>query len=238
MDDRKKTFDVWFIKNNTVYKEVPYHVVADWAQQARLDADDMVKPTGAASWSSLGSQPLFEAYLPRPREQKVGDAAEALEPIELDFNWRRRPDDDDDDVDMIPLIDISLVLLIFFMMTTTVAGISRINVPTMENAVKIDPNRDILRVDIDMVSGMPVYGLGRGTAAPAEGDGDLRDESLLFERIDKMLSIYPQAPKVRIAAHGDLPYEVVEQVMKDLERLRQQASIHEYYIEVNERARR
>ena len=34
----------------------------------------------------------------------------------------RRRDDEDDDVDMIPLIDISLVLLIFFMMTATVAG--------------------------------------------------------------------------------------------------------------------
>ena len=31
-----KAFDVWFVTANTVYKGVPYNVVADWAQQGRL----------------------------------------------------------------------------------------------------------------------------------------------------------------------------------------------------------
>ncbi len=235
MADPKKFFDVWFVqKNNTVYKEVPFHVVTDWAQQARLSADDMLKPSGTANWFKLGTLPLFQAYLPQPN-QTIGDP---LEPIELDFNWKPHVPDDDDDVDMIPLIDISLVLLIFFMMTTTVASISRIAVPTMEDPVKIETGRDVLRIDIDMVNGAPLYAIGKGTAAPKDEDANLRDEAALVERLRNMVATYLDAPKARIAAHGDLPYEIVEQVMKELDRLRLQSQISEYSFEVNERAKR
>ncbi len=233
-----KHFDVWFVQSSTVYKQVPYHVVTDWVQQARLGVEDMLKPAGALNWVKLGSLPLFQVYLPQPEVEKVGDAAEALEPIELDFNWKRRPDADDEDVDMIPLIDISLVLLIFFMMTTTVAAISRISVPTIENAVKIDTNRDILRIDVDLVQGVPIYGLGKGTAAPDDADANLRDVADLVKRLDDAIKKYQSPPKVRIAAHGELPYEIVENVMKELDRRRVKGLIEEYHIEVNERAKR
>src|SRR5262249_42833475 len=68
---------------------------------------------------------------------RVEDQAEALEPIELDFTWRRRPEDEEEDVDMIPLIDVSLVLLIFFMMTTTAAPVAAfaVNTPQAHPAV-------------------------------------------------------------------------------------------------------
>jgi biopolymer transport protein ExbD len=239
MAEARETFDVWFVGTNTVYKSVPYRVVNDWAQQGRLGADDMLKPTGAADWSKVGASLLFGAYLPSSEERTVGDVAEALAPIELDFNWKRRHEDEDDDVDMIPLIDISLVLLIFFMMTTTVAAISRISVPTMENAVKIDTSPEILRIDIDRVEGKPVYAVAKGTAAPADGDADLIDDVKLMQRFDEALKSYHnEAPKVRIAAHGDLPYEVVERVMHELDSRRERGLISEYHIEVNERARR
>src|SRR6202044_3087611 len=138
-------------------------------------ADDMLKPTGAPNWVKVGTLPLFQAYLPLPEEQKVGDAAEALEPIELDFNWKRRHPDEDDDVDMIPLIDISLVLLIFFMMTTTVAAISRIAVPDVVNAAAIATDPKIIRVEIDLKSGAPLYAIALADQAPAEEDDKLGD---------------------------------------------------------------
>ena len=237
MAEPKKFFDVWFVQGNSVYKEVPYHAVVDWVQQARLGADDMIKPSGTANWFKLGNLPLFQEYLPQPETQKVGDAAEALEPIELDFNWKRRHDDDDDDVDMIPLIDISLVLLIFFMMTATVASISRIAVPGMVNASKIDTSRGALRVDIDMSSGTPVYAVGLDTAAPLDEDANLKDEVQLFAQFDKHLQNIQVLPKVRIAAHGELPYDVVEKIMNGLDRRRQQGVIAEYHIEVGEKAK-
>jgi len=237
MSEQKRFFDAWFVASNTVYKEVPYHVVTDWVQQARLGADDMLKPSGTANWFKLGALPLFQPYLPRAEPQKAEDVAEALEPIEMDFNWKRRHDDDDDDVDMIPLIDISLVLLIFFMMTTTVAAISRIMVPNMVNATKIDTNTKVLRIDIDMIDGRPLYGVGKDTAAPEGPNADISDVTHLMNRVKETLQPLAEPPVVRIAAHGELPYSVVERIMKELDDLRTKDQIREVNIEVNEKPR-
>jgi biopolymer transport protein ExbD len=235
MTEQKRFFDVWFVGPNTVYKEVPYHVVTDWVQQARLGADDMLKPSGTANWFRLSNLALFQPYLPQPDAQKVGDAAEALEPIEMDFNWRKRADDDDDDVDMIPLIDISLVLLIFFMMTTSVAAISRIAVPAMANGVKLDTQTKALRIDVDVIQGLPLYGLGKGTAAPEKENADLSDVTALMLRLEEMVKTLAEKPEVRIAAHGELPYSVVEKVMQELDKRRLMGLVGEVSIEVNEK---
>jgi biopolymer transport protein ExbD len=233
-----RKYDVWFVNGNTVYKEVPFEVVTDWVQQARLGADDMVKPSGSPNWFKVANQTLFEPYLPRPEPQKTGDAAESYEPIELDFNWKRRHEDEDNDVDMIPLIDISLVLLIFFMMTTTVAAISRIRVPSMANASKIETEANILRIDIDKTSGGVLYGTAKKNDNAKEGFGDLKDENVLFEKFNILLANEQKVPTVRIAAHGDLPYETVERVMKKLDEMQANGLIESYHIEVTERPAR
>jgi hypothetical protein len=36
MAKKPQVFDVWVVETNTVYKQVPYTVVTDWAQQGRL----------------------------------------------------------------------------------------------------------------------------------------------------------------------------------------------------------
>ena len=235
MADAKRKYDLWFVDGNTVYKEVPFEVVADWVQQARVSGDDMIKPSGSPNWFKVANQPLFAPYLPRAEPQRVGDVAESYEPVELDFAWKRRGDDGDDDVDMIPLIDISLVLLIFFMMTTTVAAISRIAVPTMANASKIETDTEVLRIDIDKTSGGVLYGVAKKNALPKEGFGDLKDEAVLFARFNDLLATELKTPNVRVAAHGDLPYETVERIMKHLDEMQSQGKILSYHIEVNER---
>src|ERR671912_648511 len=91
-----KAFDVWFVAANTVYKGVPYGVVAE--------------------------QPV---ELPDP---KPGP--------------RRSRFDEDDDVDMIPLIDISMVLLVFFIMVQATGAMAPTDVPEMRYAGQLstDPN--------------------------------------------------------------------------------------------------
>src|SRR6185312_11298915 len=121
MTQKRRFLDVWIVESNTVYREVPFQVVTDWVQQGRLLEDDMLRPSGTAEWLKVGGSPDFAPYLPRSEPDRVEDQAEALEPVELDFRWKKRHDDEDDDVDMIPLIDVSLVLLIFFMMSATAA---------------------------------------------------------------------------------------------------------------------
>src|SRR5262249_30602303 len=128
---RPKQFDVWFVAANTVYKQVPYNVVADWAQQGRLGPADQLRPAGSTEpWTRIDADALFADYLPRPVGETVAvgetapgeaspaiaEAMEAPETPDLDPLPRRRSPYGEDDVDMIPLIDISMVLLVFFIM--------------------------------------------------------------------------------------------------------------------------
>src|SRR4051794_28206754 len=128
-EEKRRFLDVWIVESNTVYREVPYTVVTDWVQQGRLLDDDRLRSSGTADWQRLGDQAAFAAFLPKVEPNRVEDQAEALEPVQVDFAWKPRSDEEDDDVDMIPLIDISLVLLIFFMMTAAVGGAAAL-IPT------------------------------------------------------------------------------------------------------------
>src|SRR5262245_10756444 len=228
-------FDVWLMRDNTVYKGVPFDVVADWVQQARLGPDDKLKPSGAADWAAVAESPLFVPYLLRPEPQRVEDAAEVLEPVELDLPLKRRREADDDDFDMIPLIYISLVLLIFFMMTTTVVAISRVAVPEMANASNVDPSGQTLVLYLDQVgAGQIEYAIAKGVASPAAENSKLSEREVLA-RLDEFLAKETQTVKVRIAAHQDLAYELVDRIMKELDRRQKRGAQIEYTVEVGER---
>src|SRR5262249_30858378 len=131
---KKFMFDVWLVQGQTVYRAVPYEVVTDWIQQGRLLEDDRIRPAGTEEWFILSKVPALAGFLPQPETLRTDAAAEALEPVETGFDWRKKGEEEEADPDMIPLIDISLVLLIFFMMTSTVAtAIAQIRVPDVEN---------------------------------------------------------------------------------------------------------
>jgi biopolymer transport protein ExbD len=129
MAQKRRFLDVWIVESNTVYREVPFTVVTDWVQQGRLLGDDKVRPSGTAEWYAIGTSPTFAAYMPKMEENRAEDQAEALDKVEIDFAWKRGHAEDESDVDMIPLIDVSLVLLIFFMMTATVGALAGFNLP-------------------------------------------------------------------------------------------------------------
>src|SRR4051794_33665474 len=122
MAANERLLDVWLIDLNEVYSAVPFTVVADWLQQGRLLADDKVRLVGKQKWHPLSAVPAFAPYLPREEPLSPGDRAGALEPVELGLDWGRAHEEEDEDVDMIPLIAISLVLLIFFMMTASISA--------------------------------------------------------------------------------------------------------------------
>src|SRR4051812_9372659 len=103
MAEKRRFFDLWIVDSNTVYKEVPYTVVIDWLQQGRLLEDDKIKPSGTAEWHRLGGYHDFVPFLPRPDPLTAEDEAEALEPVVMDFQWKKHHDEEDNDVDMIPL---------------------------------------------------------------------------------------------------------------------------------------
>jgi biopolymer transport protein ExbD len=235
MAEKRRFLDVWIVETNTVYREVPFTVVADWVQQGRLLEDDMLRPSGTAQWFKVGAAPDFHAYLPHPEPFRADDQAEALEPVQLDFAWKRRPPDDDEDVDMIPLIDISLVLLIFFMMTATVVvGTGFINTPEADFATTISADSNMLWIGIDRDrADEPVYSLGQGNLGPAEGDRKLT-ESEVLNRLDDRLQGLNGPVGVRIAADQDLRYEIVQRLTIELEKRRAQRKIDLITAEVSD----
>ncbi len=133
--------DVWIVDLNKVYTSVPFTVVTDWVQEGRLLHADRVRLAGKEKWHAVEAVPALLPYLPKPAPLAAEDRAEALEPVELGFQSPRVHEAEDDDVDMIPLIDVSLVLLIFFMMTSAISSGVFSNIATPEAKHQLDDAR-------------------------------------------------------------------------------------------------
>jgi biopolymer transport protein ExbD len=219
MAEKRRFLDVWIVESNTVYREVPYTVVVDWIQQGRLLEDDMLRWSGQAQWFRLGSTPAFAAYMPRAEPHRAEDQAEALESVHGDFAWKPRHDDEDDDVDMIPLIDVSLVLLIFFIMTgSTVVLASNIKTPEAENGDLISSRPELIWVGVDKgPDGKPIYSLGVADKPPA-GPEDKNIPSLngLLARLDQQIVANRGKVEVNIRANENLASRHVMDLVVEL----------------------
>jgi biopolymer transport protein ExbD len=254
MVEKRRFLDVWIVESNTVYREVPFNVVVDWIQQGRLLEDDMLRWSGQADWFRLGGTPAFAAYIPRSEPFRVEDQAEALEPVEIGFTWQRHPDEDESDVDMIPLIDVSLVLLIFFMMTTTavMAAAMQINTPVAEKSFdRAAP--DLVWIGMDFKrdeKGNPdkqrvIMAVGEGTQKDWPADDDPlwkegvpatdADVQALINRAVARVEQKPGPFEVNIKADTDMPSGYVRDLTKALERKSIRIKIRQKWTGVSEK---
>jgi biopolymer transport protein ExbD len=229
MAEKRRELDVWILQTNTVYRKVPYTVITDWIQEGRLLAEDRVRAAGTEKWHQLGKVPALAAFLPRAEPFRAEDKAEALEPVEVGVQWHTgRRGDDDDDVDMIPLIDISLVLLIFFMMTATVATglLSPIQTPAAKNQLEVI-SEDMYWVGIDGKGpegqverggdGWPVpwYSLGLGDNHLVK---PTTDAAAVTAELGRQLAAADGDVRVRLRADKGLMVEVVRAMIERLQR--------------------
>jgi biopolymer transport protein ExbD len=226
----QRQLDVWILEVNTVYRQVPFAVVTDWLQQGRLLPDDRVRLTGSQKWHPIRVVPAFAPYVPRAAPLRADDTAEALEPVELGLDWRRPGEEDDDDVDMIPLIDISLVLLIFFMMTASVGGgiLSGITTPQATHQlsqiakgtywVGIDTKSQGGAVEKDEAGRpLPWYSFGKDTSQRVPPTRDLNE--VLGALAKEVQPVEGAEVRVRIRAERSLPVEAVKGVTLELQGL-------------------
>jgi hypothetical protein len=238
MAQKRRFLDVWIIESNTVYREVPFEVVADWVQQGRLLEDDKLRPSGTAEWFRVGGSPEFSPYLPKAEPFRADDQAEALEPVELDFRYRHRHQEEDDDVDMIPLIDVSLVLLIFFMLTAS--GIAGIYIPTSpadHGHIAINPEEVVLGVNLegDGDDRKPVFSLWEGTQPPAPENDNLKSVDELLSRLKAFLDERPlRRVEVSINAHPDAKAGLVRDLTARLQAEPFRSRITKKFIGVSE----
>ncbi|AMV26813.1 Biopolymer transport protein ExbD/TolR [Gemmata sp. SH-PL17] len=242
-----KAFDVWFVAANTVYKAVPYNVVADWTQQGRLARTDKVRPAGTTTaWVAISDYDLLADYLARPSPATAAPAPLAIPdaddqapasalpaepaPVELpdpEPGERIRRPEDDDEVDMIPLIDISMVLLVFFIMIQAAGALAPVDVPEMKYAGQLTSDPDAVTITIEKLNTEDVYYAVRvGNVAPKPSHDQLRTPEEALKALNEVLVGVTRPPEVRIACRKDLPRERVYELRRELEPLRKKGIIN------------
>jgi biopolymer transport protein ExbD len=238
MAEKRRFLDVWLVESNTIYQEVPFTVVTDWVQQSRLLEEDMVRPSGTNQWFKIGVSPDFKPYLPRVEPHRAEDQAEALEPVEIDMHWKRSHEEDDDDVDMIPLIDVSLVLLIFFMLTASGVGAAMIPTPEADYAELADRSEVVwigINLEGDGDNRTPVFSLGEGDKAAAGEDRDLHSLQEVEQRLLEFLANKRGKVEISIDAHPDVESGLVRDLTLMLQKPVFARKIEKKYIGVKER---
>ncbi len=235
MTEQRRFLDVWIVESNTVYREVPFTVVTDWVQQGRLLEEDKGRFSGTNQWFRIGSAPEFSPYLPKAEPQRPQDQAEALEAVQGDIVLKRHPQDEDEDVDMIPLIDVSLVLLIFFMLVSTGVGAAAfVPTPKTDNGQIVDnPESVAININLKADDVTPVFSLGADNRFAAE-DSNLASIPETLSHLDEILK-GKGTSQVVINAHKDLKAGIVRNLITELERKSRRAKIREIRIGVSEK---
>ena len=164
---------------------------------------------------------------------RAEDKAEALEPVQTGISWNPNRGGADEDDDMIPLIDVSLVLLVFFMMLRLLSDTgqaSPVNTPSVYYKHIMSDDRAIWIGIMDDKSG-PSYQIGQGpNGGPDRREGLSRNQMLA--RLDEMIA--GNLADVRIAADQTLPYEVVKGVTVEVAK-RRPTHVRKIYAEVHEK---
>ncbi|HZY89360.1 MAG TPA: biopolymer transporter ExbD [Gemmataceae bacterium] len=236
MAEKRRFLDVWIVDSNTVYREVPFTVVADWVQQGRLLADDKLCPSGTKKWERVGDSQEFSPYLPKAEPFRVEDRAEALEPVHLDFAWKKPHSDEDDDVDMIPLIDVSLVLLIFFMLTASGVGIAGMIATPPTEFGQATEVADTVMIGVNLENDEPVYSLAVGARPPEAEDRGLRSRDDLLGRLRDLFGRVPGRVQVTINADTNVKSGLVRDLTAALDKPEFRRHIDGKYIGVSQKA--
>lgn len=243
MASAPKTLDVWFTTANTVYRQVPYQVVADWVREGRLGAADKLRPAGTADrdWRTVGTWELFADYLPRPSiaAGAEGGEVELPEPVEPESHGRKQREAVDDEVDMIPLIDISMVLLVFFVIVSATGALSPVDVPDMRYAGTLTNDPNAITINIQKASQDPkeenvYYAVRVGKTAPRPEYARIGNPDDALKALDALLGEATQPPHVMVACEKALPSARVIEMEKELKKRFKKGLINSFDATVNE----
>lgn len=241
-----KAYDVWYVTADTVYKGVPYNVVADWTRQGRLSPTDMVRPAGTeAAWARIEAEAFLIDYLPRKvaaravpatfdaaKGAPAGVAADVPDPDPLP---RKTREAEDDEVDMIPLIDISMVLLVFFIIIRASGALAPVDVPEMKYAGELSNDPAAITINIDKADEFTVVYSVRVGASPARQEHDkLETPEKAIAALKALLAETKAPPEVRIACRKDLPNDRVSELQMELEPMQREKKINSFVATVIE----
>jgi biopolymer transport protein ExbD len=220
MSSPVRILDVWIVDLNKVYTGVPFTVVTDWLQEGRLLATDRVRLAGKQKWHAIEAVPALVPYVPKPLPLTAEDRAEAEEPIDLGLESPKVHEGEDEDVDMIPLIDVSLVLLIFFMMTTAIAeGVfSQIPTPAARHQLATIAG-DMYWIGIETKDNATLFSLGKDSERKEPLVKPTEEGEEIVAKLAEDLQREKGEVKIRLRADKSLPIETIKAVTLDLQDL-------------------
>ncbi len=169
--------------------------------------------------------PPLIPYIPKKQALAIDDSAEAMGQIDLGLESPKLHEEEDDDVDMIPLIDVSLVLLIFFMMTTAVSmGVfSAIPTPPAKHQLQTISGDMYwvgieIKVDAKTKAKETLFSLGKDSqkeylVAPTG------DDVAITDFLAKELQEAEGEVKIRLRADKSLPIETIKAATLGLQEL-------------------
>lgn len=134
--------DVKIAKTGRVYERVPLDKLRRWVAERRVLPDDLVRPVGATRWMRVATAPELAPsgaagpaqpppVTPKPPTQPAaGDTGDIGIAVPAKTRPRRRFRLlEDTTMDMMPMIDVTFQLLIFFMFANQLANPNPIEVP-------------------------------------------------------------------------------------------------------------
>jgi biopolymer transport protein ExbD len=145
--------DLKVVALDRVYRNVPRQTLCQWAVEGRIAQADLVAPVGTQSWSSVLEQPWLSAAMPRGVLRPATEATEFDPEVEADAatSWvarRSKRKYDEAEMDMTPMIDVTFQLLIFFMLTNSLANPAPLAVAEAEYGRGVTPEgKQIILVD-------------------------------------------------------------------------------------------
>src|SRR5687767_6251214 len=120
-----------------VYPRVPKETLSQWAMEGRIAQGDQVRATGTESWQSISQVAWLAASMPAGIFGTATTAGEADADLEVDYaaQWvarRSKKKYEEAEMDMTPMIDVTFQLLIFFMLTNSLANPAPLEVAEAE----------------------------------------------------------------------------------------------------------
>jgi len=130
----RRQMELKVVSLDRVYGPVPMETLVRLAAEGRVAPEDLVRPSGTRQWHRVEDVPVLAAAMPLSATL-VAEEEEGAEEFELDeaggawtpITKARRHEEAT--MEMAPMIDVTFLLLIFFMLTNTLANPVPIEVP-------------------------------------------------------------------------------------------------------------
>ena len=202
-----KYYDVWIVKANQVIREIPATTILQWIGERRLISRDKIRPAGTAEWFEVGQNPSLANNPLQNENVELEDSASASQL----FGKHQVVDDD---IDMIPLIDVSLVLLVYFLMSTSSMGSGTSTKLPIAEYASVKGIKDQAWIEIDSSK--------KFTVGLAERK---KDQTTKFETQEKLISYLQDEIKkgqgfkeITVYAPGDISAGTIRTLVTSIEK--------------------